>query len=397
VFPELSSIGDIPRPLRAGYLSDCISRSERQNRVLAQASRGVCPKFVATGSERLHKLRDEVGRGGIFVKPRQCPLLLNCFIALGNVEAVRYLVLERKLYAHGKDCFGWTSAHVAVQSKHLEIIKLLFDISPDSFEVTDADGMTPLDLAGGYGHVDIVHYLLKLGIKNHNPRIPEWNRLLEEAIQRNDVEFAKDWFTASESNQVWKRPYDILAKSISRGEAFAFISLHLLEHVSSYTSSDKYLDYLEAAVSAKNPSPKVVKQILGLPKTKPKITSKRQKQFKALLQYARKNGLSEIADIIANSDEIRSLSTGLLSRWRSKKVSAGLSTQTWSHEAKQTEDIAGGRLKTPSIPLSHDVEVGGRLNSTSIPSSHDSKVGARLHGSYPISEETIETEDTSQN
>jgi ankyrin repeat protein len=51
----------------------------------------------------------------------------------------------------------------AVQGGHLKIIKRLIDKGADPTE-PDSEGMTPLDVAAGEGHKNIVKYLLKYGV-----------------------------------------------------------------------------------------------------------------------------------------------------------------------------------------------------------------------------------------
>ena len=71
-------------------LNTNLDRSYTQDRL--ENMPGISPLFDATGGERFKHLIDQVRQHGIFTRPTGAPLLLNCFIALENLDAVRLLI-----------------------------------------------------------------------------------------------------------------------------------------------------------------------------------------------------------------------------------------------------------------------------------------------------------------
>ena len=284
---------------------------------------GICPAVNASSAQRLAQLKQHVMAAGIFANPAGAPLLLNCFISLGNVKVVRRLIEGRPGYADESDWHGWTSLHVAVHSGHRKMITIFFERRPGMLDLEDKNGRTPLQLAVAFGRVEIIRHLIGLGAKVDG-KSPGWRSLLEWLIihKMGLREVIKVVFEAGGGARGWKDAVRMVKSAIPHGEPYEFIVLPLLERIRDSRHEIATLfggspearhvpAILEEVIRACQPSARVLAALLDIESSLyPNITATRRNAFEHLFQYARRKGHSDIVQVIMNSKTMEYVSWG---------------------------------------------------------------------------------------
>merc|ERR1712113_342194 len=79
------------------------------------------------------------------------PIHLAC--RAGYVRCIQLLV-ERQADASTKTLGGQTCLHLACKSNHSEVAQLLIQVSPQSLNISDAEGNTALHVCASHGSLD---------------------------------------------------------------------------------------------------------------------------------------------------------------------------------------------------------------------------------------------------
>jgi ankyrin repeat protein len=65
------------------------------------------------------------------------------------------LLIDKKANIHATDSRGWTELHLAAQSGHLEVVKMLIDVHRDLVPLKDIYARSALDYAESMGYDEI--------------------------------------------------------------------------------------------------------------------------------------------------------------------------------------------------------------------------------------------------
>ncbi|KAI9889175.1 MAG: hypothetical protein M1814_005766 [Vezdaea aestivalis] len=107
-------------------------------------------------------------------------------IRSGNVQALRYLLVETKADLTAKYNEGWSALHLAASAGYELNIRILLEAGAD-LAAEDDDGNQPLSIASRYGHGLIVRILLDAGSAvNHKSMPNAWTALIAAASYGNE-------------------------------------------------------------------------------------------------------------------------------------------------------------------------------------------------------------------
>ncbi|XP_065195348.1 uncharacterized protein LOC135826676 [Sycon ciliatum] len=112
-----------------------------------------------------------------------CPQLQDgslpvyCAAANGHLELVKYLLDLQPETISVNGYNGNLPVHGAAFEGHLELVKYLLDLQPDTISAKNDDGALPVRHAASKGHVEVVKYLLELqpdtlSVKDKNGSLP---------------------------------------------------------------------------------------------------------------------------------------------------------------------------------------------------------------------------------